>query len=149
MHGERVDGDDLDAVAEAADRLLRGAREDRAPAVLEAMTYRYRGHSVADAGLAYRTKDEIAEHQVHDPIRRVRTQLREAGVAEAELEAIDARADERVAGAVQYALASAEPSVGQLAAGMHADGSAEQFERMRPGSPFGELALTFDAGLGS
>ena len=59
MHGERVDGDDLDAVAESAGRLLRRARDEREPAVLEAMTYRYRGHSVADAGLAYRTKDEI------------------------------------------------------------------------------------------
>ena len=149
MHGERVDGDDLDAVVEAADRLLRAAREARTPAVLEAVTYRYRGHSVADAGLAYRTKDEIAEHQAHDPIRRVRLQLREAGIAETELEAIDARADERVAEAVAFASASAEPQVGQLAAGMHAAGSAEQFARMRPGSAFGELALTFDAGLGS
>jgi pyruvate dehydrogenase E1 component alpha subunit len=149
MHGERVDGDDLDAVFEAADRLLRAAREDRTPAVLEVMTYRYRGHSVADAGLAYRTKDEIAEHQVHDPIRRVRTQLREAGVAEAELEAIDKQADERVVAAVEHALASAEPRADRLAAGMHAAGSAEQFARMRPGSAFGELALTFDAGLGA
>jgi pyruvate dehydrogenase E1 component alpha subunit len=148
MHGERVDGDDLDAMVEASDRLLRAAREDRAPAVLEAVTYRYRGHSVADAGLAYRTKDEIAEHQVHDPIRRVRAQLRADGIAEVELAAIDARADERVAAAVEFALASAEPDVGRLAAGMHAAGSAEQFARMRPGSPFGELALTFDAGLG-
>jgi len=149
MHGERIDGDDLDAVYEAADRLLRAAREDRTPAVLEVVTYRYRGHSVADAGLAYRTKDEIAERQGKDPIRRVRTQLREAGVAESELEAIDQHADERVEAAVQFALASAEPRVDQLAAGMHADGSAEQFARMRPGSAFGELALTFDAGLGS
>jgi pyruvate dehydrogenase E1 component alpha subunit len=149
MHGERVDGDDLDAVHEAADRLLRAAREDRAPAVLEAMTYRYRGHSVADAGLAYRTKDEIAEKQVHDPIRRVRMQLREAGVAQAELDAVDTRADERVAAAVEFASASAEPDVAQLAAGMHAAGSAEQFTRMRPGSAFGELALTFNAGLGA
>jgi hypothetical protein len=31
---------------------------------------------------------------------------------------------------------------------MHAAGSAEQFERMRPGSAFGELELSFDAGLG-
>ncbi len=59
MHGEPVDGDDLDAVIEASSRLLERAREQRAPAVLEAITYRYRGHSVADAGLAYRTKDEI------------------------------------------------------------------------------------------
>ncbi len=149
MHGERVDGDDLDAVYEAADRLLRAAREDRTPAVLEVVTYRYRGHSVADAGLAYRTKDEIAEHQAHDPIRRVRQQLREAGISEGELEAIDARADERVAAAVAFAEASPDPSVEQLAVGMHAAGSAEQFARMRPGSAFGELALTFDAGLGS
>ena len=34
------------------------------------------------------------------------------------------------------------------AADMYAPGSAEQFERMRPGSPFGELDLVFDAGLG-
>jgi pyruvate dehydrogenase E1 component alpha subunit len=40
IHGERVDGDDLEAVLEAADRLLARAREQRQPAVLEAMTYR-------------------------------------------------------------------------------------------------------------
>jgi pyruvate dehydrogenase E1 component alpha subunit len=149
MHGERVDGDDLDAVHEAADRLLRAAREQRMPAVLEAITYRYRGHSVADAGLAYRTKQEIAEHQAHDPIVRVREQLLADGLEPAQLDAIDAVADARVAAAVEFARASAEPDLGQLAAGMHAAGSAEQFARMRPGSPFGELALTFDAGLGS
>ena len=68
MHGERVDGDDLEAVVEASDRLLKRARESREPAVLEVITYRYRGHSVADAGLAYRTKEEIASKQAHDPI---------------------------------------------------------------------------------
>jgi hypothetical protein len=50
---------------------------------------------------------------------------------------------------VQYALASPEPAVEDLAFGMHAAGSAAQFERMRPGSPFGEEKLTFDAGLGA
>jgi pyruvate dehydrogenase E1 component alpha subunit len=149
MHGERVDGDDLDAVVEAADRLVRGAREERRPAVLEAVTYRYRGHSVADAGLAYRSRDEIAGRQALDPIVRVRAQLLEAGVTEDELDAIDDAADARVRAAVEFAEASPEPGVDGLAAGMHAAGSAEQFERMRPGSPFGELALTFDAGLGS
>ena len=129
MHGERVDGDDLEAVIEASDRLLRRARETREPAVLEAVTYRYRGHSVADAGLAYRTRDEIAARQALDPIVRVRRQLLDAGVGEGELEAIDRDVDE-------------------LATGMHAAGSAEQFERMLPGSPFGEEELTFEAGLG-
>jgi pyruvate dehydrogenase E1 component alpha subunit len=149
MHGERVDGDDLDAVLEASRRLLDGAREDRRPAVLEAVTYRYRGHSVADAGLAYRTREEIAERQSTDPIVRVREQLRDAGVSEAELEAVDRRADERVSAAVEFADASPEPDVSRLAAAMYAPGSAEQFERMRPGSAFGEEELVFDAGLGS
>jgi pyruvate dehydrogenase E1 component alpha subunit len=149
MHGERVDGDDLDAVVEAADRLVSGAREERRPAVLEAVTYRYRGHSVADAGLAYRSRDEIVGRQALDPIARVRAQLLETGVTEDELDAIDDDADARVRAAVEFAEASPEPRVDGLAAGMHAAGSAEQFARMRPGSPFGELALTFDAGLGS
>jgi pyruvate dehydrogenase E1 component alpha subunit len=117
--------------------------------VLEAVTYRYRGHSVADAGLAYRTKDEIAGRQALDPIARVRTQLIEAGASEDELAAIDEAADARVQAAVEFALASPEPAPDALAAGMHARGSAEQFARMRAGSPFGEEELTFDAGLGS
>jgi pyruvate dehydrogenase E1 component alpha subunit len=149
MHGERVDGDDLDAVLEASKRLLHGAREERRPAVLEAVTYRYRGHSVADAGLAYRTREEIAERQSSDPIVRVRRQLRDAGVSESELEAVDRRADERVLAAVEFADASPEPEVSRLAAAMYAPGSADQFERMRPGSPFGEEELVFDGGLGS
>ena len=71
MHGEAVDGDDLEAMLEATERLLDRARDEREPAVLEAITYRYRGHSVADAGLAYRTREEIKEHQEHDPLVRV------------------------------------------------------------------------------
>jgi pyruvate dehydrogenase E1 component alpha subunit len=148
MVGERVDGDDLDAVIEASDRLLTQARDHRVPAVLEAITYRYRGHSVADAGLAYRTKDEIAQHQEHDPIVRVRAQLREAGMSDDDLDAVDRRADERVAAAVEFALASPEPPLDRLAAGMHSAGSDEQFSRMLPGSAYGEEELTFRAGLG-
>jgi pyruvate dehydrogenase E1 component alpha subunit len=148
MPGERVDGDDLEAVLEASDRLLTQARDERLPAVLEAITYRYRGHSVADAGLAYRTKDEIAERQEHDPILRVRNRLLDQGVEESELEAADRKAQERVEAATAFAEADDEPSVENLAYGMHAEGSDEQFARMRPGSPFGEEALTFDAGLG-
>src|SRR3954452_68884 len=49
MHGEAVDGDDLEAVLERTGHLLERARTEREPSVLEAITYRYRGHSVADA----------------------------------------------------------------------------------------------------
>jgi pyruvate dehydrogenase E1 component alpha subunit len=148
MHGEAVDGDDLEAVIEASGRLLGRAREAREPSVLEAITYRYRGHSVADAGLAYRTKEEIAEHQEHDPLLRTAARLREAGATTEELRAIDERVEERVEQSVKFATESPEPDVDALAWAMHSQGSDEQFARMRPGSAFGEEQLVFDGGLG-
>ena len=136
-------------IVEASGRLLKRAREEREPAVLEAVTYRYRGHSVADAGLAYRTKDEIAARQAHDPIVRLRTTLRENGMSDDELDRIDREVDERVGAAVAFADASPEPDVGELARSVYAPGSGGQFARMRPGSPFGEEELVFGGGLGS
>jgi len=149
MASERVDGDDLEAVFDAATRLLSTAREQRKPAVLEAMTYRYRGHSVADAGTAYRTKDEIAERRERDPIARVRKALAERGTDEGELVAAEERARDEIAAAVAFADADPEPRADQLAAGMYAPTSDLQFARMRPGSPFGEEELVFAAGLGA
>jgi pyruvate dehydrogenase E1 component alpha subunit len=148
MHGERVDGNDLQAMREACTRLLSRARDERLPAVLEAHTYRYRGHSVADAGLAYRSRQEIAAHQASDPLVRERARLLEAGVGEGELEQIELRALDTVTEAVRFAEASPQPQLATLASGVYAPGSAEQFERMRPGSAFGEQQLVFDAGLG-
>lgn len=148
MLGERVNGNDLEQVTEASRRLLARAREERAPAVLEAVTYRVRGHSVADAGLAYRTKEEIGEWVDRDPIARERAKLIEAGVPAEEIEAVERSAKEEIEAAVEFARSSPEPPVEGLAEGMYSPESAGQFERMRAGSPFGEEALTFDAGLG-
>ena len=67
-------------------RCSTAAREERQAGVLELVTYRYRGHSVADAGLAYRTRGEIDEHLRHDPIFRVRELLAGEGVADGELD---------------------------------------------------------------
>ncbi|UJA18902.1 pyruvate dehydrogenase (acetyl-transferring) E1 component subunit alpha [Thermoleophilia bacterium SCSIO 60948] len=148
MVGERIDGDDIEEVHAATSELLQTARDRHRPAVLEALTYRYRGHSVADAGLSYRDRDEIKEHQERDPIKRVRSVLSERGVEDEQLDAADERAQEQVAEAVEFADASPEPPLDQLAYGMYAKGSDKQFARMRPGSPFGERELVFDAGLG-
>ena len=49
---------------------LRRARDERQPALLETTTYRFRGHSVADAGKVYRAPEEVAEAKKHDPIGR-------------------------------------------------------------------------------
>lgn len=78
----------------------------------------------------------------------MRRRLLEEGVSEHELAALERDVDERVEAAVAYAAGDDPPPVEELAAGVYAPGSAAQFERMRPGSPFGEHELVFDAGLG-
>src|SRR5262249_38938585 len=93
MTGRRRDGDDVEAVIDSATRLLAAARKERKPAVLEALTYRYRGHSVADAGLAYRTKEEIEERKLTDPLERTKALLLERGVEEGQIAAADAAAE--------------------------------------------------------
>jgi pyruvate dehydrogenase E1 component alpha subunit len=144
MHGERVDGDDLVAVLETARGLLARARDERRPAVLEAITYRYRGHSVADAGLSYRSKDEVQEHRRRDPIARAAEQL---GLGEDEVNELRERAEQRVAEAVEFAENSDEPDVESLGEHVYGDpDSAEQVARMSVGAPFGERTLLLEGG---
>jgi pyruvate dehydrogenase E1 component alpha subunit len=148
LPAERVDGDDLLAVAQASATMLAAAREQRRAGVLELVTYRYRGHSVADAGLAYRTRGEVDERVKRDPIFRVRELLVQDGVGDEELDGVLAAVEQRVEDSVQAALASPPPPLSTLASGMYAPGSAAQFARMLPGAPFGERELVFAGGLG-
>jgi pyruvate dehydrogenase E1 component alpha subunit len=139
MRGEIVDGDDLEEVLTLTDELLERAREKREPAVLEAVTYRYRGHSVADAGWSYRSKDEVEEHREHDPIARAAKWLE---LGDDEVEELRERAKERVRDAVKFADESEEPDVASLGEHVYGDpATAYQFERMAAGAPFGEAAL--------
>jgi pyruvate dehydrogenase E1 component alpha subunit len=150
MHGERVDGDDLEAMLEASDRLLTRARDERRPAVLEAMTYRYRGHSVADAGLDYRTTEEIEGRRTeHDPLRMIADLLKQRGeLTDDDERRIEEAQRRRVAAAVAYAADSPAPEDDTLAEHIYADPRfKQQFARMRPGSPFGEAELVFGRGL--
>jgi pyruvate dehydrogenase E1 component alpha subunit len=148
IKGERVDGDDLEAVIEVAGGLLAEARAERRPAVLEAVTYRFRGHSVADAGLAYRSREEIEERKKLDPLQRTRELLLARGAAEADIEAAEREAADAVAGAVEFAESNPAPRLDRLAAGVYAPGSDVQFARMLPGSPQDERELVFAGGLG-
>jgi pyruvate dehydrogenase E1 component alpha subunit len=143
MTGERVDGQDVEAVHAAAHALLDAARRERKPAVLEVMTYRLRGHSVADAGTAYRTKEEIAEWaSKRDPIAIATERLLAAGVPAERLDAVEREAQEAVDRAVAFAEASPQPSVSTLADFVYGDPrTGEQFSRMAIGSPAGEAAV--------
>jgi pyruvate dehydrogenase E1 component alpha subunit len=140
MHGERVDGNDVLAVREAAGRLLELARHDHQPALLETITYRYRGHSVADAGKAYRTKEEIQSWRERDPITRFGLLISERGlVSAAEIETVWQEVASEVSEAIDQALAAAPPPRESLYDHVYGDpATGEQFSRMRAGAPFGE-----------
>ena len=87
---------------------VKRAREQSLPTLIEARTYRYRGHSMSDPG-KYRTPDEIEERKKSDPILNAETKLREMGVSDAELEKLNASVEAEVEDCVRFAEESAEP----------------------------------------
>jgi pyruvate dehydrogenase E1 component alpha subunit len=112
--GTRCDGMDVLDVHAVVSEALHCAREERKPQLVEAVTYRYRGHSMADPE-EYRTKEEVEEWRRRDPIAAFSERLVEAGVAsEEDVEAADRRAMEAVDGAVAFADASPFPDLDAL-----------------------------------
>jgi acetoin:2,6-dichlorophenolindophenol oxidoreductase subunit alpha len=71
----------LDEVYNATSEALERARAGEGPTLLEAITYRYLGHSKSDANL-YRTREEIATWRKQDPIQRFAVKLEEEGLLE-------------------------------------------------------------------
>jgi len=92
---ETIDGMDVVAVRDAARRAVAHAREGGGPYFLEAVTYRYVGHSRSDPG-AYRPAGELDEWKKRDPIVRLRDDLVEAGTSAAALDEIDAAVAEEL-----------------------------------------------------
>jgi len=77
--GSRCDGMDVLDVHHALTEAFEKAREDRAPQLVEAVTYRYRGHSMADPE-EYRTKDEVQEWRGRDPLETFPKRVVDDGV---------------------------------------------------------------------
>ncbi|MBI4216444.1 MAG: pyruvate dehydrogenase (acetyl-transferring) E1 component subunit alpha [Chloroflexi bacterium] len=106
---QRVDGQDVEAVYEAAQAAVEQVRSGRGPYLLEAVTYRFRGHSMADAVL-YRTREEEEQWKARDPIELLRRRLEKDGqLTGPELAALQAEAEQVVAAAVAFAEASPPP----------------------------------------
>jgi acetoin:2,6-dichlorophenolindophenol oxidoreductase subunit alpha len=85
---ETIDGMSVWTVREAAERAVAHARGGNGPFFVEALTYRFVGHSRSDPG-AYRPEGELDEWRLRDPIALLRAQLESDGVASADLEAIE------------------------------------------------------------
>jgi len=112
--GVRVDGMDVLAMRETVAEHIRIAREERRPTLVEAFTYRYRGHSAADPEV-YRTKEEVAEWRKKDPVESFADRLESEGVLdEGAREEMRERVEKRVLEAVEFADASAEPDLDSL-----------------------------------
>jgi pyruvate dehydrogenase E1 component beta subunit/2-oxoisovalerate dehydrogenase E1 component len=111
-----VDGMDVVAVYQAVAKAADYVRGERQPFVLEALTYRFRGHSMADPDL-YRPKEEVDEWRQRDPIATFSQSLTEAGVlTPADVEELRAAVEREIAEAVAFAEASPPPAESDLTA---------------------------------
>jgi pyruvate dehydrogenase E1 component alpha subunit len=114
ISGTRVDGMDVIAVREGVAEGIRLAREESRPTLLEAFTYRYRGHSAADPEV-YREREEVDEWREKDPIENFAKRCVEAGVlGEREVQQAREAADKTVEAAVEFAENSPEPPLDTL-----------------------------------
>ena len=108
--GMRCDGMDALDTYHVTTEALRHAREERRPVLVEAITYRFRGHSMADPE-EYRTKEQVAEWRQRDPIETFGARLVAEGViSEDEREGMDKTAIETVDVAVEFAENSPFPA---------------------------------------
>jgi pyruvate dehydrogenase E1 component alpha subunit len=110
-----VDGNDVLQVYETMKTAVEHIRSGNGPYFVEAITYRYFGHSKSDRNL-YRSKEEIEDWKQHrDPIRRFSRHLLRAEVfGEAQSQEIDDQAEQVILKAVEFAEASPEPDITTL-----------------------------------
>ena len=111
---EIVDGMDVLAVRDAAEKAAEYCRSGKGPFILEMKTYRYRGHSMSDPA-KYRTRDEVDEIRKNsDPIDNIKEILLNTGIKEEELKAVDAEVKLTINEAAKFAQESPEPSIDEL-----------------------------------
>jgi pyruvate dehydrogenase E1 component alpha subunit len=116
MPCEAVDGMDVLAVRDVVATAAARARADGTPSLIEARTYRFRGHSMRDpAGAVYRTKDEVEREKLRDPIVLFRERALKGGwLSENDVREIDKAVSDLIDEAVAFADASPEPPPSEL-----------------------------------
>lgn len=114
MPGVEVDGMDVMAVRAVAQEAVARARAGEGPTLIEALTYRFRGHSLADPD-ELRTKDEKEAWLARDPIKKFAAYLIEQNlVNQEELKGIERKIQTTVDEGVEFALSSPEPDASEL-----------------------------------
>jgi pyruvate dehydrogenase E1 component alpha subunit len=129
MISERVDGNDVLAVRDAMTRAVKIAREQHEPVLLEAVSYRFRGHSVVDPD-RYRDQEEVKRGRSGDPIPAFAQRLLDAHLLDdAGLREMEERVEHEVEEAVRFADESPFPPVESLMDFIYAPDNLEQERR--------------------
>ncbi len=114
MPSKAVDGMDVLAVKAAGEEAVAYCRAGKGPFLLEAKTYRYRGHSMSDPA-KYRTREEVQKMRAeHDPLDGAKARLLALGEDEATLKKLDDDIKARVQDAAAFAQSSPEPDPPEL-----------------------------------
>ena len=125
MPGVIVDGNDFSQVAEASHVAVERARAGEGPTLIEAKTYRYRGHSKSDRN-RYRTKKEIDDWMTNrDPIERFESELREFGIIDqTDIDAIRDDVKREIEEGIDFARNSPAPDVADVTRYVYTEESA-------------------------
>jgi pyruvate dehydrogenase E1 component alpha subunit len=114
MRSYRVDGNVPEEMYVAAREAVDAARSGGGPSLIEAMTYRFFGHSMGDS-MAYMPRDELEAARNDDPVLRLRSRLIELGTCdEGKLESEEASILLEVEDALEFAMASPPPDLSEL-----------------------------------
>ncbi len=112
--GVVVDGMNFREVRDKLQEAVDAIRREPHPVFFEVRTYRYRGHSMSDPA-SYRTKEQLEQYRMDDPITRLRAQLtREGKLSNEQFDAMDKKAKETALASVKFAEESPEPPLEEL-----------------------------------
>ena len=118
--GVRVDGNDVLAVYETVKTAVARARAGEGPTLVEAVTYRWGGHSMRANLPDYRTKEEEREWMERDPIARLKSELERAGTTLMRIKELEEAVEVEMDRAVAFGTGSPEPTVEMLETSVYA-----------------------------
>ena len=116
-----IDGNDADECYRTAQKAFAKARAGGGPSLIECMTYRHSGHSRADPA-KYRPEGELEKWKLRDPIKIYRERLKQFGVSDSDIEAIDVSVRKEVDDATEICKAAPNPPLDILTTDVYADG---------------------------
>ncbi len=113
MARDTVDGMDVLAVYDVMEKAINRARKENEPTLIEARTYRFRGHSMSDPVHShYRTKEEVEEQKLKDPLKRFQEKLlKDKVLTKEDIKEIESETKKIVLDSVDFAEKSTEPEL--------------------------------------